>query len=652
MPAVTPAIPASQIVSVIPQVTSAGGSALNLIGLLLTQSTRVPIGQVLSFPTAQSVSDYFGPLSNEAAYGSIYFNGFDNSNVKPAALLITQYNVAPVSAYLRGGNVSAITLAALQALSGTLNITIDGSVHTGTVNLSAATSLSNAAQIIGDTLNIPTLPEVAVVTGSIAATTLTVSAVQSGTLGVGDLLTGSGVTAGTYISALGSGTGGTGTYTVSASQTVASTTITATQPAAIVTGAIAGTVFTVSAVAAGTLAVGQILSGSGVTAGTYIASLGTGTGGTGTYNVSASQTVSSTTIVAEAPGVTYDSVSGGFIVTSATQGTGSTIGFATGALAASLKLTQATGAVLSQGALANTPGSGAPNAFMNAIIAITINWAGFTTAWEPSDADKLSFAGWNNNQRNQFYYAMWETNVLDIQGGGPSVPAAAVTSGNYSGIAMIYDSPSVDVMGAQLAMFLLGAVASIDFTQTQGRSTLAFKSQTGLAPQIFTATQAAQAEAYGINFYGDYTTANQAFVFLYPGAISGPFKWIDSYVNQIWLNAQLQLALMVLLTQVKSIPYNAAGRGLIAAACLDPILAAVNFGAIQPGVILSMAQIAEVNNAAGVKIDQILSQQGWYLQIKDASPQVRAARQSPPCTLWYMDGGSVQRINLVSDEVQ
>lgn len=59
-------------------------------------------------------------------------------------------------------------------------------------------------------------------TAAIAGTTMTVSAVASGTLHVGQPVTGAGVTAGTVITALGTGTGGTGTYTVSASQTVAS----------------------------------------------------------------------------------------------------------------------------------------------------------------------------------------------------------------------------------------------------------------------------------------------------------------------------------------------------------------------------------------------------------------------------------------------
>jgi len=62
-------------------------------------------------------------------------------------------------------------------------------------------------------------------TGVISTTTLTASAV-TGTIAVGQVITGTGVTAGTVITALGTGTGGAGTYTVSASQTVSSTTIT------------------------------------------------------------------------------------------------------------------------------------------------------------------------------------------------------------------------------------------------------------------------------------------------------------------------------------------------------------------------------------------------------------------------------------------
>lgn len=72
-----------------------------------------------------------------------------------------------------------------------------------------------------------------VCTGSISGTTLTVTAITSGALAVGQVLTGTGVTGGTTITALGTGVGGTGTYTVSASQTVASTAITGTNTASL-----------------------------------------------------------------------------------------------------------------------------------------------------------------------------------------------------------------------------------------------------------------------------------------------------------------------------------------------------------------------------------------------------------------------------------
>ena len=60
----------------------------------------------------------------------------------------------------------------------------------------------------------------------------------------------------------------------------------------------AGTVMTVSAISAGRIAVGQVLSGTGIPPGTYVTALGTGTGGTGTYTVSASLELASGVITA------------------------------------------------------------------------------------------------------------------------------------------------------------------------------------------------------------------------------------------------------------------------------------------------------------------------------------------------------------------
>lgn len=63
-------------------------------------------------------------------------------------------------------------------------------------------------------------------TASITTTTMTVTAVGSGSIHVGQVITGANVTAGTIVTDFLTGTGGTGTYTVSISQTAASATVT------------------------------------------------------------------------------------------------------------------------------------------------------------------------------------------------------------------------------------------------------------------------------------------------------------------------------------------------------------------------------------------------------------------------------------------
>ena len=114
----------------------------------------------------------------------------------------------------------------------------------------------------------------------------------------------------------------------------------------------------------------------------------------------------------------------------------------------------------------------------------------------------------------------------------------------------------------------------------------------------------------------------------------------------------MQLALMVLVQAARSIPYNQDGYGQVRAALLDPINQAVTFGAIRSGVTLSQSQIAQINNSVGFAVDRVINATGWYLYIGDALPQVRQARQSPPISLYYTDGGSIHKISLNSVTVQ
>ena len=497
-------VPADYFVQVNPEVLAAGGTGLELIGLVLTNGTRVPIGSIQSFPSLLAVGNYFGTTSQEYSTASVYFSSFANSGQVPGAILFAQYPTAAVSGYLRGGPVGAsMTLAQLQAIAAaTLTITTDGGAPktSSSINLSGATSFSNAASLIQAAFSSPPFA------------------------------------------------------------------------------------------------------------------------------------------------VSYDSVAQAFVFTSNTTGSGSSETYCTssGTMHTSLMLTQATGAVLSPGSAIATPA-----AFMNAIIAQTTNWASFMTTFNPDvsgNANKLLFAQWNGTQNNGYVYVCWDTDTTPTtQYPATSSLGYLLAQANTSGTVLVYDPTNEGV-----AAFVCGLIASINFSQTNGNINPAYKSQSGLAATVTNVSILSYLQQNGYNCIVASSTAAQQFTFFWNGQISGPWLWMQPYVNQIWLNASFQLALMELLTNAKAIPYNSAGQGMITHALLDTITAALNFGAIQPGISLSSSQIAQVNAAAGVAIDQVLATRGWYLQVLPASPAVRQAKGTPPCNFWYMDGGSVNQITLNS----
>lgn len=136
-------------------------------------------------------------------------------------------------------------------------------------------------------------PSSASFTGHISGTTLTVDLLKSGTIAAGQALFGVNVLYGTVITGQLTST----TYSLNLNNgTINAESLNTTTVGAQVTADISGTTMTVSAVASGALYVGQTVQGAGVTTGTIITALGTGTGGTGTYTVNRSQTVASETM--------------------------------------------------------------------------------------------------------------------------------------------------------------------------------------------------------------------------------------------------------------------------------------------------------------------------------------------------------------------
>ena len=489
-------IPYSTISNVIPGVLSAGGQAVTMSGLVLSQNTYIPSGQVLQFANQAAVASYFGALSTEAQMATNYFSSYTNATSSPGVLLMALYPENATSGFLSSSSLASMTLTQLKALSGTLILTVGGTLFTSSsINLSSATSFSNAATLI--------------------------------------------------------------------------------------------------------------LAGFTSPAFTCV----------------------------------FDSTKSAFIFTTTATGATATITYATGTLSAGLMLTSATGAVLSQGQAQATPAA--------YILTINQNWGGLGFTWEPVLTEKEAFATWINSTNGRYFSAIQDTDINIL------TPNNTVTFGNWlqtnqiSGVIPVYGNYTH-------TGFVLGWAASLQFSRLNGRTDLCYRNQYGLSPSVSDINTYNAVLSNGYNCYGAFGSnnpANNQNVFS-PGSISGKFLWADSYVNQIWFNANLQLAGFNVMANSNSLPYNSTGYNGVYAAYNEPIQAAVNFGAIRTGVSLSSSQVYQIIQTLGFDASSTIYAKGYYLQIQPASPTTRAARQSPPMTLYYTDGQSIQNLVLASIEVQ
>jgi hypothetical protein len=205
--------------------------ALNTI--FLSDGTMV-IPQGL--PVSLAIQGDFWVVNNgttEAVVGQKAYANFSNGLASFAA------TASPTSAASVTGSIAASTFSVTGSIAGdVLTVTAVGS---GTIVAGATisgtgitTGTQIASQLSGTTGGVGTYlltisQQQSIASETISGTygTLTVTAVGSGTLSVGQTISGTNVVAGTTITQLGTGTGGTGTYFVNNNTVVASTTITA-----------------------------------------------------------------------------------------------------------------------------------------------------------------------------------------------------------------------------------------------------------------------------------------------------------------------------------------------------------------------------------------------------------------------------------------
>jgi hypothetical protein len=400
--------------------------------------------EVLSFNSETAVTNYFGVSSEVTTLASKFFDDYGSA----ATLLVTRYPVAGSRAHLFGGNISNMTLAELQALNGVITITSQGYTFSGSIDLSGVTSFSAAAAAIRSALD-ANLPVAATATGSSiapvsvsftgyqeganstnGAALLVVTAISSGALEVGGYVSGAGIAPERIYSQVSGTPGGVGVYNLATGTgTASSETMTETYG-----------ILTVGSVSSGTVAVGEMVTDTtgDVLPYTVLEANLSGSGAGSTWIVNNDQTLSSEniTITADPLNVVYTNKSWNLAYFKIQQNgnaayNSAALSYAGGTVAASLGLTQASGAyVSSPGEIVTDPA-----AWMNNFTqTVTDQFGSFQTMWPqlaalaPEQQDALE--AWAQSTDGQFQFLQNYTSST------PPAGASAPTTdppGTYSG---------------------------------------------------------------------------------------------------------------------------------------------------------------------------------------------------------------------------
>lgn len=163
-----------------------------------------------------TITSFSGSDTNATRFSLAAASGLTTASVQGGVINI----VSTTSTSYSGGQANTAAVSAVAAIPAVPASGWKASLSSG---MSDSTMASIKLDRL-DTVYVPTSAQIsassAAFTGYITGTVLTVTAVSSGAISVGQVLVGDGVVSGTTVIAVGSGTGATGTYTVSVSNTI------------------------------------------------------------------------------------------------------------------------------------------------------------------------------------------------------------------------------------------------------------------------------------------------------------------------------------------------------------------------------------------------------------------------------------------------
>ena len=490
-------IPLSRDFKITPSTVNSAGTALDVYGLLLSDNELMPVGKVSEFTSASDVGLAFGTTSKEYLAASLYMSGYDNSTVRPGAVLFGRLAFSPVAGWLLSGSFKGVKIGELQSVTGTITLIVDGASKTSAnIDLSVATSFTDAAAAI------------------------------------------------------------------------------------------------------------ETAFGSGVE-------------------------------------VDWLPVQSRFIIRSATTGAESEVSQAVpGAAATALKLTADAAATTSPGAAATTITD-----TMASVVNQNQNWVLTSSLVDLTDEQKTELCAWVSASDNRYGYVYHDTSEAPtVANNAATFQQSVVVENGYENVLAVY--------GTYLyAVLALAYSASLDFSRTNGRVSYKFRAFAGVAPNVSDNATAAALESNGYNFYGSYSQNRTMKQYVSNGAITGKFLWLDSFISQVWINANLISAFANLFTNNASYAFNAAGYASVSAAVIDVAQNAKNFGAVRAGVTLDRAQINIVNDAVGADVSSVLFTEGWYFYIPTQTGASRTERSLDGAIFYYVDGQLIQSINMTSTNI-
>ncbi|WP_274371892.1 DUF3383 family protein, partial [Morganella morganii] len=188
--------------------------------------------------------------------------------------------------------------------------------------------------------------------------------------------------------------------------------------------------------------------------------------------------------------VSWNPTSAQYAIKSATTGAGSSVGYASGAIATALKLTQAGGAKSSAGTDTMTLAQ-----VMDHVVDTDQNWFGFASAQALTDEKQLELAKWGAGQDagNRYLFA------ASVSNGVESTLFDECTKNNYGGVFIMHGEP-------KNSFSALAWAAGLDFSATNGRVSYKFRQFTGMSDQVDSLKVANALEAAGVNYYGNYSS--------------------------------------------------------------------------------------------------------------------------------------------------